>query len=189
MPQPHIRLATPEDAAVLQAIYAPYVRDTTVSFELEPPDTTEIRRRMENILAMYPWLLCEVDGEPAGYAYASRFHPRQAYQWTVETSVYIARDLHRQGLARTLYAALFRILRAQGLINALAGISLPNPASVAFHEALGFVPVRTMPKVGFKHGRWLDVGYWQLTLQPHPEAPEPPRALPEVRNLASLLVD
>lgn len=189
MPEPHIRLATPDDAPAIQAIYAPYVRDTTVSFELEPPDTAEIRRRMENVLAMYPWLVCEVDGVPAGYAYASRFHPRQAYQWTVETSVYIAGDFHRRGLARLLYTALFRVLRAQGLINALAGISLPNPASVAFHEALGFVHVRTMPKVGFKHGRWLDVGYWQLTLQPHPETPEAPLPIAKVRNLQALLVD
>ncbi len=180
--QTTFRLATPEDAAAVLAIYAPYVRDTAISFEYEVPDTAEIRRRMENVLAMYPWLLAERDGETMGYAYASRFHPRAAFQWTVETSIYLAPAAHRQGIGRALYTRLLGLLRRQGLFTAIAAITLPNPPSVAFHEALGFREARAHPNVGFKQGQWYGVGYWQLELNPLVAVPDPPVSVGELQE-------
>lgn len=172
---PHaVRMATPSDAAAIHAIYAPYVRDTAISFEYEVPSVDEMRVRIQKVLGMYPWLVCEVDGAIAGYAYASRFHPRAAFQWAVETSVYVAPPAQRRGVARALYAALFEMLRAQGVLIAVAAITLPHPASVALHEGLGFRPVREHPNIGFKHGQWRGVGWWQLELAPLPAAPLPP---------------
>lgn len=169
-----VRLATPADAAAVQEVYAPYVRDTTISFEYEVPGVEEMARRMGKVLAMYPWLVAERDGQCVGYAYASRFHPRAAYQWTVETSVYLAPTGLRQGIGTQLYRRLLDLLRAQGLCTAIAAIALPNPASVAFHESLGFQAAHALVDVGFKQGKWLGVGYWQRALGPKTESPAPP---------------
>ena len=163
-----LRLATLADAEGILTVYAPYVRDTTISFELDVPKVDEMRRRLKNVLGLYPWLVWVEDREIRGYAYASRYHPRQAYQWTVETSVYVASAHQRRGAARGLYLALLALLRQQGICNACASIALPNPASVALHEALGFEFIGRHPHVGYKLGTWVDVGFWQHTLQPPP---------------------
>ena len=176
---PDLSLATVEDAAQIRAIYAPYCA-TPISFELEAPDVAEVRRRIEKIHGQYPWLVCEKDGEILGYAYAGRHRERPAYQWSVDVSIYIRTDRHRGGLGRTLYTKLFELLVLQGYINAYAGVTLPNPASVGLHEAVGFTRVGVYRHVGFKCGAWYDVGWFERPLQPCPVSPMPPRPLIEV---------
>ena len=165
-----VRDARGDDAAAIAAIYAPVVRDTPISFELEPPDAATMRQRVLDTLERRPWLVCERDGEVVGYAYAASHRERAAYQWCVETSVYIAESARRQGVGSTLYRALLPLLARQGYVHAYAGITLPNPASVGLHEALGFRPIGVYRAIGFKLGAWHDVGWWDLTL--------PARALP-----------
>lgn len=169
-----IRLATEQDARQLLEIYAPVVRETAISFELEPPSEEEFQRRIRSTLEHDPWVACEDNGRILGYAYAGKFRPRQAYQWTVETTVYVHEQHQRRGIALALYSALFECLRLQGYFSAVAVISLPNPASVALHERLGFNLVGVYPEVGYKHGKWYDVGWWQLTLQARVASPSPP---------------
>ena len=177
-----IRVAREDDGAAVAAIYRPYVETSVISFETTPPDASEMFRRISDTLADFPWLICEIDGRPAGYAYATRHRVRSAYLWSVDTSVYLDRQYWRCGIGRGLYASLFAILVAQGFFNAYAGITLPNPASVALHEAAGFKPVGVYRRVGFKNDAWHDVGWWQLTLQPHTARPQPPLVLATVRS-------
>lgn len=172
-----IRTATPDDAAAITAIYAPVVRDTAISFELEAPTVDEMRRRIAALLPQLPWLVGVDDaGAVCGYVYASRFKDRLAYQWAVEVTAYVREDSRGQGVARRLYTRLFELLAALGYYQAIAGITLPNAPSVGLHEALGFVPVTAYRNVGFKLGEWRDVGYWQKALQeltPPTGAPRP----------------
>jgi L-amino acid N-acyltransferase YncA len=172
------RLAREDDAAQVQAIYAPVVRDTAISFETEPPGVAEVRRRIREVLTRFPWLVRERDGELLGYAYATRHRDRRAYQWSVEVAVYVARHARGAGVGRSLYLPLLDLLAAQGLVTAYAGITLPNPASVGLHEALGFTPVGVFREAGFKHGAWRDVGWWQRRLREPAVPPAPPTALP-----------
>ena len=160
-----IRLAEPGDAAGILAIYAPIVRETAISFELDPPGEEEMRRRIASTLERRPWLVCAADGAVAGYAYAAAHRERAAYQWSTETSVYVHPDQRRRGVALALYTALLAALRAQGFANALAGITLPNPASVGFHEACGFQRVGIYHGVGHKLGAWHDVAWLELRLR------------------------
>ncbi|WP_338729453.1 arsinothricin resistance N-acetyltransferase ArsN1 family B [Haladaptatus sp. DJG-WS-42] len=186
----HIRLATPDDAPGIRAIYAPMVRETTVSFETEPPTEAELRDRIEETLPRRPWLVCEGDdGSILGYAYAGAHNYREAYQWTVNVSVYIHEDVRGQGLGRRLYEALFAVLRLQGFVSAFAIITVPNEPSVALHEAFGFERVGVITEAGYKHGRWNDVEWWKLRLGEPSEAPEPPRSLDQLAadELASVL--
>ncbi len=176
-----IRLALESDAAAIQGIYGPVVRGTVISFEAEPPSVDEMRRRIADTLVTHPWLVCERDGHVIGYAYASQHKARAAYRWSVDVSVYTDPAWHRRGIGRALYASLFDILRLQGFYNAYAGVALPNPGSVGLHEALGFTPVGVYRHVGFKHGAWHDVGWWQLALQPKCGAPEPPLTMAQAR--------
>jgi L-amino acid N-acyltransferase YncA len=164
-----IRLATVRDAAQISEVYAPIVRDTIISFEVEPPAEHEIRRRIEGTLERFPWLVCERHGRLAGYAFAAGHSARAAYQ-------------RRTGVGRALYCSLFAILALQGFYNAYAGIALPNPASVSLHEALGFRPVGIYRGVGYKLGAWHDVGWWQLSLQERPASPKPPADLSTVQR-------
>ncbi len=179
MPQKStIRLARQTDATAIRAIYAPIVQDTHISFEHSVPTTAEIAARIENTLAQYPWLVCELHGELAGYAYASAFRSRPAYQWATETTVYVHRNFQRRGIARALYTSLLALLRAQGYVTAVGVIALPNPASVRAHEAIGFYKIGVFRNVGHKAGEWRDTGWWQLDLRPPPTAPESPAPLP-----------
>jgi L-amino acid N-acyltransferase YncA len=175
-----IRLATPDDAAAVAAIYAPFVVETAVSFEMEPPTAEEMRRRMVTTLERFPWLVFDDAGAVAGYAYAGRFRDRVAYQWTAEVTVYTHPDRRRHGVGRALYAELLRLLELQGICTVVGGITLPNAASVGLHEAMGFRPVGVFEKVGFKFGAWHDVGFWQQELRPFPESPPSPRPIGEV---------
>jgi L-amino acid N-acyltransferase YncA len=180
-----IRLATPHDATGVQAIYAPVVRETAISFELEPPTVEDMQQRIAKTLERMPWLVCEHRGEILGYAYASPHRVRAAYQWSVDVSVYIQAQARRSGVGRGLYRSLFALLVLQGYYHAYAGITLPNPASVGLHESLGFQIVGVYPAVGYKLGIWHDVGWWQLTLQEHVTSPEPPVDLSTVREWAA----
>jgi L-amino acid N-acyltransferase YncA len=179
-----IRMAAVDDAAEIAAIYRPYVTDAATSFELEAPGADEVAKRIAAVLAFAPWLVYTgADGALAGYAYASRHRARAAYQWSVDVTVYIRAEHHRRGVGRALYSSLFRLVRLQGFYTAHAGITLPNPGSVALHEALGFRPVGVYPAVGWKLGSWRDVGWWQLALQERPATPPPPLSLAESQTL------
>lgn len=175
-----IRIATPGDAPEILGIYAPIVRETAISFELEPPTLEEMRSRVESTLARFPWLVCEQQGRVAGYAYASAHRARAAYQWSADVSVYNHADYRGMGVGRALYTSLLEILAAQGYRNACAGIALPNPASVALHEAMGFKPVGVYPDIGYKLGAWHPVGWWQATLSAPGGEPSAPVPLPRL---------
>jgi phosphinothricin acetyltransferase len=169
-----IRLATERDALACLRIYAPVVAETAISFETEAPSVEEMERRIADTLVQLPWLVLEEPEGVQGYAYAAPYRKRAAYQWSVEVSVYVAEEARGKGVGRRLYAALFDLLRRQGYVNAYAGIALPNDASVGLHEAMGFRPVGVYRNVGFKLGRWLDVGWWQLELREPPGEPVAP---------------
>jgi len=174
-----IRDADPSiDAASCAAIYAPAVRDTVSSFEDVAPDADEMAARITATSATRPWLVAEQDGTIAGYAYASRHRERAAYRWASDVSVYVSADHRRLGVARSLYAELLDRLAGQGFRTVCAGIALPNPPSVALHESFGFALLGVYRDIGFKLGRWWDVGWWQLSLgpgEPDDGAPAEPR--------------
>jgi L-amino acid N-acyltransferase YncA len=168
-----VRQATEHDAASCAAIYAPYVTDSVISFELEPPSAAEMATR---IAAAHDWLVLEDDAaRVVGYAYAGVFAPRAAYRWATEVSVYLARGFERRGGGRMLYEALFPRLAARGFRMAIAGMTLPNDASVGLHRALGFQPVGTYRRIGYKHGAWHDVAWTQRELIADDEPPSEPR--------------
>jgi phosphinothricin acetyltransferase len=171
-----IRPASTDDASAIQSIYAPIVQDSVISFEFQPPGVDEMRERIVQTLQQLPWLV-SLDGKGAvsGYVYAGKHSERAAYQWSVNVSAYVRADCRRTGLGQRLYAALFDELTALGYFQAFAGITLPNVASVALHESMGFVPLGVYRKVGYKHGAWHDVGWWQKALRA-PAQPAPPRA-------------
>lgn len=164
-----IRAARLEDAPAIAAIYAPIVRDTAISFEEEPPTEDEIARRID---ASHAWLVAERSGEIAGYVYAARFHPRAAYRWSAEVSIYVAAGARGAGVGKRLVTALLDRLRELGFVNAFAGTTLPNDASVALLESLGFRKIAHWDSVGFKLGAWHDVGWWQRRIQ-EPATPPP----------------
>jgi phosphinothricin acetyltransferase len=159
-----IRIAREDDAAAIRAIYAPIVRDTAISFEDEPPSVAEMACRIRDTLVAYPYLVAEDGGRLLGYVYASAHRARAAYRWSVDVTAYVAAGARRTGVGRALYRALLGVLTRQGFHSAYAGIALPNDASVALHEAVGFEPVGVYREVGFKHGRWHDVGWWRRAL-------------------------
>lgn len=166
----------PDDAAASAAIYASYVTETVISLEETPPTEAEMAARMARHSAKHAWLMAELEGEPVGFAYGSQHRERAAYRWAADVSVYVDRHAHRRGIGRQLYTTLLDTLARRGYYVACAGITLPNPASVALHESFGFVPVGVYRNVGFKFGAWHDVGWWQLELRPATagEAPAEP---------------
>jgi L-amino acid N-acyltransferase YncA len=173
-----IRTADPDrDAAACAAIYAPSVEATPISFEVTPPDAAEFAGRIAKYSATHQFLVAEEDGEVLGYAYACRWRERPAYDWAVEVSVYVGTGHQGKGVGGALYAELFDRLRAQGYRSAVAGITLPNPASIALHERHGFVSIGALRQIGWKLEGWHDVGYWQLLLSPGAEDP-PARPTP-----------
>jgi len=180
-----IRATTLADANAIAALYAPIVRDTVISFELEPPTADTMRKRIADSIGTYPWLTALVDEVVAGYAYAGRHRERAAYRWSVDVSVYVHPDYQRRGIGRALYRELLSILTRQGFRSAFAGIALPNASSVGLHQALGFSPVGVYREVGFKLGAWREVGWWRLGLSASdgvPPDPIPFSALQRVRN-------
>jgi L-amino acid N-acyltransferase YncA len=176
-----IRLATAADGPALAAIYAPAVASPT-SFELDPPDGDEMGRRVERITARTPWLVCTHGDEVAGYAYAGTHRERPAYQWSMEVTAYVRADFHRCGVGRALYTSLFAVLALQGFRRAYAGITLPNPASVGLHTALGFEHVGVFHAIGYKLGAWHDVMWLERAIGPQTSEPAVPTPLPAIRG-------
>lgn len=160
-----IREATVADAPAIAALYNPYVAETTITFEEVPVSAEQMAARVGEVQqAGLPWLVLEEGGALRGYAYATRWKPRSAYRFSVESSVYLAMGHTGRGHGRRLYEALFEALRARGVHAVIGGIALPNPASVALHERMGMAPVAQFREVGFKFDRWIDVGYWERLL-------------------------
>ena len=178
------RVATVADAAAVADIYAPYVRDTAITFEVDAPDASELEARIRRIGAQYPWLVAVSDGELVGYAYACENRSRAAYRWSVDTAVYLRGSTHRRGVGRALYDRLFAILRAQGYVNAFAGITLPNAASIALHHRMGFRMIGLHKRVGYKLGAWHDVGWWQLSMTTPRVPPAEPVAFADLDRAA-----
>ena len=159
-----VRVASEDDAEAIAGIYAPYVLETAISFEETPPSPEEMADRIRATLAFHPFLVFAEDNGVIGYAYAGPHRAREAYRWSVDVTIYAARGMQRRGVGRTLYGMLLASLRQQGIHSAFAGIALPNAASVALHEAMGFTHIGVYREVGFKHGAWHDVGWWRLPL-------------------------
>jgi phosphinothricin acetyltransferase len=159
-----IRPATAADATRIAEIYNHHVRETVVTFEEQPVADAEMARRIAETTAEYPWLVSEVDGILAGYAYASSWKRRSAYRYAVESTIYLAPEFHGRGLGAELYRALIAEMRSRGFHCAIGGVALPNPASIALHEKLGYKHIGQFREVGWKFGRWVDVGYWELLL-------------------------
>ena len=177
-----IRITTPEDAAGILDIYAPYISNTSFTFETDIPSIEEFTARIKSYLINWPWLVTETDGKITGYAYASRHRERTAYQWSVESSVYIHDDFQQAGSGRALYKTLIKILKQQGFNNVYAVINLPNDKSVAFHERLGFQYFATYEKVGYKLGKWKNVGWWRLSINEYGDEPAAPIKFSELNK-------
>jgi L-amino acid N-acyltransferase YncA len=159
-----IRDATAADGARCAEIYRPFVTDGWVSFELTPPDSSEMARRIADYSASHGWLVAEHDGKVVGYAYGSPHRTREAYQTSCDVAVYLDPVFARQGIGKRLYGALLPALKQRGYHAAFAGIALPNDGSIALHEALGFAAIGIYRAVGWKMDGWRDVGWWQRLL-------------------------
>jgi len=168
-----IRTAHIADARDIQAIYAPVVTATAISFELEPPSIAQIEDRIRDTLPRFPYLVCVEDEEVMGYAYAGAHRERAAYRWSVDVTIYVNEVARRSGVGRSLYGSLIRILQRQRFHAAFAGITLPNEGSVALHRSLGFQLVGVYEEVGFKFGRWHGVSWWRRGLCEGQPAGEP----------------
>jgi L-amino acid N-acyltransferase YncA len=172
---PSIRLATVRDASAIAAIYRPYVEHSRVSFEEEAPGADEIARRMAS--RIHPWLIAEEAGSVLGYASTSPMRDRPAYRWSVESGIYLDPAAQGRGLGRQLLSADLNLLERHGFVTVIAGIALPNEASVALHEKLGFTLSGIERGVGFKLGEWVDVGRWQRDLAPRSKTPAEARRI------------
>jgi L-amino acid N-acyltransferase YncA len=170
-----IRDASPDDAAACAAVYAPYVTDTAITFEYEPPSPAEMGRRIAAAQRLHAWLVLEDDGRVVGYAYAGPYKERAAYRWSCEVSVYLEQGRRRSGGGRALYGALFERLAERGYRTAIAGLTMPNEASAGLHRAMGFEPIGTQRRIGWKHGAWRDVAWLQRTLAAGEDPPAAPR--------------
>jgi L-amino acid N-acyltransferase YncA len=176
-----VRLATSEDAAGILAIYAPHVLSGICTFETELPTTEQIAQRIDNCLPRFPWIVCSIDGQIAAYVYASKHREREAYQWSCECSVYVHNDFAGKRIGEELYRSLIEILSMQGFRNLYAGITLPNDPSIRLHEKCGFAHFATYENIGYKLGRWHNVGWWKLRLNDCIPDPPPPLKLSELK--------
>ena len=187
----NIRTATPADAAELLKIYAPYVENTAITFEYEVPTVQEFEDRICNVLKKFPYLIAELNGEIVGYAYVSPFHERAAYQWGVETTVYVREDWKKHGIGKALYEALEKILALQNILNLNACIGYPEledehltKNSVQFHERMGYRFVGEFYKCGYKFRRWYNMVWMEKHIGEHKEQPVPVKTFDEIRDIA-----
>ena len=176
----NIRVATEDDAAGMLEIYAPFILNSGITQETEVPSVEDFQQRVISNLEERPWLVCEINNEVAGYAYAGKHRDRKGYQWCTEPSVYISEKYFGVGVAIALYTALFDILKLQGYVNAYAVITLPNDRSIAFHKKFGFEYLTTYKKIGYKLGQWHDVGWMQYEINSHKENPGDPIRFPQI---------
>jgi L-amino acid N-acyltransferase YncA len=160
----NLRDACQRDGEACAAIYAPYVVESAVTFELDPPGAEEMGRRIADAVGTHAWIVLEQEGRVVGYAYGGPFNSRAAYRWSCEVSVYLERGRRRTGAGRALYEELFARLAERGYRTAVAGMTLPNEASVGLHRAMGFEPVGTYRRIGWKHGAWHDVAWVQRAI-------------------------
>jgi L-amino acid N-acyltransferase YncA len=170
-----VRDAAATDAEACAAIYAPYVTDSAITFEIDPPGTAEMAERIARAQSTHAWLVAEDEDRVVGYAYGGPMKPRAAYRWSCEVSVYLEPGRRRTGAGRALYEALFTRLTARGYRTAVAGMTLPNPASEGLHKSLGFEPIGTYRNIGWKLNNWHDVAWVQRPLALLPDPPEEPR--------------
>jgi L-amino acid N-acyltransferase YncA len=186
-PKTRLRLVSPDDATQIAAIYAPFCCETAVSFETVAPDEGTIRERIRAVTDRYPWLVAvSKEDVVLGYAYAGKHRERSAYRWSVDFTAYVAPTAKRHGIGTKLYTALAEICRQLGYYRAFAGITLPNEASIRLHEKIGFRPIGVYQRVGFKLGKWHDVGWWSLNLLPETDLPGEPRSIREIVDSPSL---
>lgn len=172
---PNVRDASERDAQACAVIYSPYVTDTVITFESDPPLPAEMAQRIAAALRTHAWVVLENQGRVVGYAYGGPFKSRAAYRWSCEVSVYLERGRRRTGGGRALYEALFARLTERGFRTAVAGMTLPNEASVGLHRAMGFEPVGTYRRIGWKHDTWHDVAWAQRTIATGQDPPAEPR--------------
>jgi L-amino acid N-acyltransferase YncA len=159
-----IRACHPSDASQICEIYNYYVRETVVTFEEVPVAERDMAQRIGDVTERLPWLVCEQNGRVVGYAYAAAWKARSAYRFSVESTIYLSPDFAGRGMSSDLYGALIADLRSRDVHCAVGGIALPNAASIALHEKLGFVRIGQFKEIGWKFGKWVDVGYWELVL-------------------------
>lgn len=169
-----IRLAAKDDARRILDIYAPYIVNTATSFETGLPSKEDMEIRIANCLQKYPWIVCVIDDTIASYVYASKHREREAYQWSCESSIYVADEFKGKGIGKKLYQLLFQVLKLQGFRNVYAGITLPNEASVKLHGKCGFTHFATYENIGYKLGNWQTVGWWKLQINEYDLNPPPP---------------
>lgn len=177
-----IRLATEDDSEALLNIYGDYIKNTSITFETEVPLPEVFRNRIAEVLEMFPWLVCEINGQVVGYAYASKHRVRAAYQWSVDVSVYIHPDFHGKHIATALYTALFQLLKLQGFYSVYAGVCLKNIKSTMFHQSFGFQPIGIYHNVGYKLGEWHDVQWNELSLMDYNKPPMKPKTIFEIQT-------
>jgi L-amino acid N-acyltransferase YncA len=177
-----IRLATQSDSKVLLEIYAPFIKDTLITFEYEVPTVAEFGSRISNIEKRYPWLVCEIDGQIVGYAYASQFNERTAYDWTVDVSVYVHPDYQRKKIAVALYSCLFELLKLQGFYSICAIITASNKRSLNFHQAFGFKTAGHYQNIGYKFDQWLDVEWLSLVIGNFNKPPQKPKSIQDIKG-------
>lgn len=177
-----IRLATQNDCSSILNIYAPFITGTVITFEYKIPALKEFSERMAGIQKVYPWLVCEIDGRIAGYAYASRFSEREAFDWSAELSIYINPEFHGKHIGRAFYSALLSILKLQGFYNVYSGVTVPNAKSEALHESLGFETMAVYENIGYKLGSWCDLKEYSLKINDYIKSPAKPKIIDEVSN-------
>lgn len=175
-----IRLATQEDSASILQIYAPFITDTVITFECEVPVLTEFTKRITDVQRKYPWLVCEINNEIVGYAYASRYREREAYDWSVDFSVYINPQYHGKKIGKALCISLIELLKLQGYYNVYGGVTVPNINSESLHESLGFKPIGVYQNVGYKFGSWHDTKWYGLKINEHIKMPIKPKGINEI---------
>ncbi|PKM61996.1 MAG: GNAT family N-acetyltransferase [Firmicutes bacterium HGW-Firmicutes-4] len=177
-----IRIAKEADIEEILAIYAPYVRETAITFEYTVPTLEEFRERIRKTLTKYPYLVAVQEAEILGYAYASEFKNRAAYDWAVETTIYVKQDSRKSGVGKKLYQALEEVLKRQNICNLYACIAYPNPGSIGFHEHLGYQTIGHFSKCGYKFETWYDMIWMEKMIAEHDQHPQPFKPITELRG-------
>ncbi|NBC67091.1 MAG: GNAT family N-acetyltransferase [Bacteroidetes bacterium] len=182
-----IRIVSPDDADQILSIYKPIVEQTAISFQVTPPSVQEMANKIHSTIETYPWIVAENDELITGYSYATHHRSREAYQWSVEPSIYVRQGYKKSGIATQLYQSLFEVLRLQGYFKAIAIITMPNRASIEFHKKMGFSNIGTIHKAGYKFNQWHDTSWWEYQLQDkNKKRPEEIKPFNEFRKSVSI---